>query len=226
VRGGLRTPLNAIMGFSYMIRDGMVRSEEEVRSYASDVYTSGQHLLQLINDILDVSRIEAGKLALEEEAVDLAVLLDGALRMIESEAARAGVIIHRACGKPLPKLFADRRRVSQVLLNLLSNAVKFTPGGGTVQVGVWQDRDAIGVVVADTGIGIAVEDIPLVLEPFGQVDSQLSRKYSGTGLGLPLSVRLMQLHAGTLDIESEIGAGTTVTIAFPADRVVADSQSA
>jgi signal transduction histidine kinase len=222
----LRTPLNAIMGFSYMIRDGMVRSEEEVRSYAFDIYTSGQHLLQLINDILDLSRIEAGKLALEEEAVDLAVLLDGALRMIESDASRAAVIIHRVGGKPLPKLFADGRRVSQVLLNLLSNAVKFTPHGGTVQVSVWQDRNAIGVVIADTGIGIAAEDIPLVLEPFGQVDSQLSRKYSGTGLGLPLSVRLMQLHAGTLEIESEIGAGTTVTIAFPADRVLADSPSA
>jgi signal transduction histidine kinase len=222
----LRTPLNAIMGFSCMIRDGMVRSEEEVRSYASHIYTSGQHLLQLINDILDVSRIEAGKLVLEEEAVDLAVLLDGAVRMIESEAAHAGVIIHRACGKPVPKLLADRRRVSQVLLNLLSNAVKFTPDGGTVRVSVWQDRDAIGVVVADTGIGIAAEDIPLVLEPFGQVDSQLSRKYNGSGLGLPLSVRLMRLHAGTLHIASEIGAGTIVTIGFPADRVLVDSQSA
>jgi signal transduction histidine kinase len=222
----LRTPLNAIMGFSYMIRDGMVRSEEEVRSYASDIYISGQHLLQLINDILDVSRIEAGKLALEEEAVDLAVVLDGALHMIESEAARAGVIIHRACGKPMPQLFADRRRVSQVLLNLLSNAVKFTPDGGTVQVSVWQDRDAVGITVADTGIGIAAEDIPVVLQPFGQVDSQLSRKYSGTGLGLPLSGRLMKLHGGTLDIESKVGAGTTVMIAFPANRILSGSRSA
>jgi signal transduction histidine kinase len=222
----LRTPLNAIMGFSYMIRDGMVRSEEEVRSYSSDIYTSGQHLLQLINDILDVSRIEAGKLALEDEAVDLAVLLDGALRMIESEAARARVVIDRAYGKSLPKVLADRRRVSQVLLNLLSNAVKFTPGGGTVQVSLWRDRDAVGISVADTGIGIAAKDIPVVLQPFGQVDSQLSRKYSGTGLGLPLSVRLMQLHGGTLEIESEVGAGTTVTIAFPAHRVLPDSRVA
>jgi signal transduction histidine kinase len=136
------------------------------------------------------------------------------------------VIIHRACGKPLPKLFADRRRVSQVLLNLLSNAVKFTPDGGTVQVSVWQDRDAVGITVADTGIGIAAEDIPVVLQPFGQVDSQLSRKYSGTGLGLPLSGRLMKLHGGTLDIESKVGAGTTVMIAFPANRILSGSRSA
>ena len=114
----------------------------------------------------------------------------------------------------------------QVLLNVLSNAVKFTPEGGTVQVTVLRRGGAVGVVIADTGIGIAADDIPRVLEPFGQVDSQLSRKYSGTGLGLPLSVRLMQLHGGRLDIDSTLGAGTTVTITFPADRLLPDIRSA
>jgi signal transduction histidine kinase len=136
------------------------------------------------------------------------------------------VVILRAPGEPLPSLLADRRRVSQVLLNVLSNAVKFTPEGGTVQVSLWRRDGVMGVVVADTGIGIAPDDIPRVLEPFGQVDSLLSRKYSGTGLGLPLSVRLMQLHGGRLDIDSTLGAGTTVTITFPADRVLPDSRAA
>jgi signal transduction histidine kinase len=222
----LRTPLNAIIGFSDMIRGGMVKSEDKARSYASDIHSSGKYLLNLINDILEVSRIEAGKLDLQEEAVDLAGTVDAALRMIESEAARANVVILRAPGEPLPSLLADRRRVSQVLLNLLSNAVKFTPEGGTVQVSLWRRGGAVGVVIADTGIGIAADDIPRVLEPFGQVDSQLSRKYSGTGLGLPLSVRLMQLHVGRLDIDSTLGAGTTVTITFPADRVLPDSRAA
>jgi signal transduction histidine kinase len=226
----LRTPLNAVIGFSDMIRNGMVGSEEKARSYAGDIYSSGQYLLNLINDILEVSRIEAGKLVLHEEAVDLGATVDAALRMVESEAARAGVGIHKTAGQPqgqaLPKLMADQRRVSQVLLNLLSNAVKFTPEGGTVQVTIWRRGGAMGVVIADTGIGIAADDIPRVLEPFGQVDSQLSRKYTGTGLGLPLSVRLMQLHGGRLEIDSTLGAGTAVTITFPADRVLPDSRAA
>ncbi len=222
----LRTPLNAVIGFFDMIRGGMVESEEKTRSYASDIYNSGQYLLRLINDILEVSRIEAGKLVLQEEAVDLAAAVDAGLRMIESEAAHAGVVIHRVPGEPLPRLLVDRRRVSQILLNLLSNAVKFTPEGGTVRVILWCRGGAIGVDIADTGIGIAADDIPRVLEPFGQIDSHLSRKYTGTGLGLPLSVRLMQLHGGRLDIDSTLGAGTTVTITFPADRVLPDSRAA
>jgi signal transduction histidine kinase len=226
----LRTPLNAIIGFSDMIRSGMVGNDEKARSYASDIYNSGQYLLNLINDILEVSRIEAGKLVLHEEAVDLGATVDAALHMIESEAARAGVAVYSApgqqAGETPPKVLADQRRISQVLLNLLSNAVKFTPEGGTVQVAVWRRDGAMGVAIADTGIGIAADDIPRVLEPFGQIDSQLSRKYAGTGLGLPLSVRLMQLHGGRLEIESTLGAGTTVTIAFPADRLLPGSRAA
>jgi signal transduction histidine kinase len=226
----LRTPLNAIIGFSDMIRSGMVGNDEKARSYASDIYNSGQYLLTLINDILEVSRIEAGKLVLHEEAVDLGATVDAALHMIESEAARAGVAVCSAPGQQAgenpPKVLADQRRISQVLLNLLSNAVKFTPEGGTVQVAVWRRDGAMGVAIADTGIGIAADDIPRVLEPFGQIDSQLSRKYAGTGLGLPLSVRLMQLHGGRLEIESTLGAGTTVTIAFPADRLLPGSRAA
>ena len=223
----LRTPLNAIIGFSDMIRSGMLGADiEKTRDYAADIYGSGQYLLNLINDILEVARIEAGKLQLHEEPVDLEEVIDSALRMMQGDAARAGVAIQKAVDRPLPQLLADQRRLSQVLLNLLSNAVKFTPEGGAVQVTATLRGTAIGIVVADTGIGIAAEDIPRVLEPFGQVESRLSRKYAGTGLGLPLSVRLVQLHGGRLELESTVGEGTTVTVTFPAERLLPGCRAA
>jgi signal transduction histidine kinase len=223
----LRTPLNAIIGFSDMIRSGMLGADiARIRDYAGDINGSGQFLLNLINDILEVSRIEAGKLELQEEAVDLDEIVDGALRMLHNQTARAGIVIHKTIDKPLPRLYADQRRVSQVLLNLLSNAVKFTHEGGAIKVSACRRDNAMSVVIADSGIGIAADDLPRVLEPFGQVDSLLSRKHKGTGLGLPLSVRLMQLHGGRLDIESTVGTGTTVTITFPAERLLPDYQAA
>jgi signal transduction histidine kinase len=223
----LRTPLNAIIGFSDMIHTGMLAGDvAKIRDYAGDIHSSGQFLLNLINDILEVSRIEAGKLELQEEAFDLGEIVDGALRMLHNEAARAGIVIGKTIERPLPRLFADRRRISQVLLNLLSNAVKFTHEGGAIKVTACRRDDAVSVIIADSGIGIAADDLPRVLEPFGQVDSLLSRKHKGTGLGLPLSVRLMQLHGGRLDIESTVGTGTTVTITFPAERLLPDYRAA
>src|SRR5205823_7795532 len=132
----------------------------------------------------------------------LGEIVDGALRMLHNQTARAGIVIGKTIERPLPRLFADRRRISQVLLNLLSNAVKFTHEGGAIKVTACRRDDAVSVIIADSGIGIAADDLPRVLEPFEQVDSLLSRKHKGTGLGLPLSVRLMQLHSGRLDIES------------------------
>jgi signal transduction histidine kinase len=223
----LRTPLNAIIGFSDMIHTGMLAGDvAKIRDYAGDIHSSGQFLLNLINDILEVSRIEAGKLELQEEAFDLGEIVDGALRMLHNETARAGIVISKTIERPLPRLFADRRRISQVLLNLLSNAVKFTHQGGAVKVTACRRDDVVSVIIADSGIGIAADDLPRVLEPFGQVDSLLSRKHKGTGLGLPLAVRLMQLHGGCLDIESTVGTGTTVTITFPAERLLPDYQAA
>jgi signal transduction histidine kinase len=223
----LRTPLNAIIGFSDMIRTGMLGADvARISDYAGDIHSSGQFLLNLINDILEVSRIEAGKLELQEQAVDMDEIVDGALRMLHNETARAGIVVHKTIVQPLPRLFADQRRVSQVLLNLLSNAVKFTHEGGAIKVTACRRDNAMSVVIADSGIGIAADDLSRVLEPFGQVDSLLSRKHKGTGLGLPLSVRLMQLHGGRLDIESTVGTGTTVTITFPAERLLPDYQAA
>jgi signal transduction histidine kinase len=224
----LRTPLNAIIGFSEMLVSETFGSLGDRRypDYAKSIRDSGHHLLDLINDILDFSKLDAGRLELHEETVNLHEIVDGALQMMHGEAARTGIRIHKTLAQELPDLFADQRRVRQVLLNLLSNAVKFTPEGGEVKVATFRRGSEVGVAVADTGIGIAAEDIPRALERFGQVDSSLSRKYEGTGLGLPLSKRLMELHDGRLELESIVGAGTTVTILFPAKRQIEDQRAA
>jgi len=224
----LRTPLNAIIGFSEMLASETFGplGDHRYPDYAKSICDSGRHLLDLINDILDFSKLDAGRLELHDQTFDLHEVIDGALQMMQGEAARTGIRIHKTLGKELPYLHADQRRVRQVLLNLLSNAVKFTPAGGTVEVTAFRRGAEIGVAVADTGIGIAADDIPRALERFGQVDSSLSRKYEGTGLGLPLSKRLMELHDGRLELESIVGAGTTVTILFPAKRLIEDQQAA
>jgi signal transduction histidine kinase len=228
----LRTPLNAIIGFSEILAAETFGplGDPHYPDYATSIHDSGRHLLDLINDILDFSKLDAGRLELNEEPIDTHEVIDSALRMIAGEAARAGVALsppfgETALGEALP-LRADARRVRQVLLNLLSNAVKFTPRGGEIRVAVSRRGAGLTIAIADTGIGIAAQDIPRALERFGQVDSSLSRKYEGTGLGLPLSKRLMELHGGRLDIESVVGSGTTVTITFPAERLVMDRQAA
>jgi len=224
----LRTPLNAVIGFSDLIASEIYGplGDGRYRDYAKTICDSGAHLLGLINDVLDISKLDAGGLELDDEVVELPGIVDDALRMVARQAETGGVGLEKTYDIDVPPLRADRRRVRQVVLNLLSNAVKFTPRDGCVTINVFRDGECLAVAVTDTGIGIAADDIPRALERFGQVDDSLGRKYEGTGLGLPLSKALMELHGGTLELESALGIGTTVTVAFPAERLIQDRQAA
>jgi signal transduction histidine kinase len=218
----LRTPLNAVIGFSEMLALEVFGplGDKHYGEYARDIQSSGKHLLALINDILDISRLDAGKAELVDENIDIVELVGATLRMVQGQAAQSNILVSREFEAHLPMIRADRRRMGQVLINLVSNAIKFTPSGGNVKVGAHRMASGVAIVVADTGIGIAAADIPKAFEVFRQIDSQLSRKYEGTGLGLPLARQLMELHDGSLTLESEINVGTTVTILIPAVRVI------
>jgi len=224
----LRTPLNAIIGFSELLKSEMFGplGDARYKGYVNDVHRSGKHLLALVNDVLDFSKIDAGHLELQEDQIDIGETLTTSLRMIEGQAANTGVILEQEIAHDLPILRADERRVRQILLNLLSNAVKFTQRGGRVRLIAFTDDNEFIVQVSDTGIGMAPEDIPRALERFGQLDGDLNRNYEGTGLGLPLTKRLAELHGGRLEIESELCVGTKVTVAFPADRLIERSAAA
>ncbi len=213
----LRTPLNAIIGFSDMMQSQMLGpiGQPQYLEYSGDILESGRHLLAVINDILDVSRIEAGTLTLEPDRVDMEQVIESSIRLIRQRADEHGLSLRVRADRPLPSLVGDSRRLKQVLLNLLSNAVKFTPEGGTVSLSARTEGDWLEVAVADTGIGMAPEDIPKALTPFVQVDSRLARKYEGTGLGLPLAKSFVEMHGGTLSLTSEPGVGTTVTMKLP-----------
>ena len=215
----LRTPLNAILGFSEMIGTEILGPGlPQYRVYASDIHSAGSHLLSLINDILDLSKAEAGKLELHCERVDMVELIEECVRLVRGRAEEQDLRIRLALSE-LPPLFADRLRVKQILLNLLSNAIKFTPQGGQVSVDAACDTAGQLVVhVCDTGIGIAPEMIPLAFEPFRQVDSVLARRFEGTGLGLPLVKSFVTLHKGGVTIQSALGKGTTVSVSFPKSR--------
>ncbi len=219
----LRTPLNAIIGFSEMMRletFGPIGNPRYIE-YVRDIHESGTHLLSLINDILDLSKIEAGAFELKEEEVDLAQVVAACRRIIEVRAKEAGLTLDTRLSGKLPKLWSDERAVKQIILNLLSNAVKFTPTGGKVTVRAEIEEDGCFVLsVSDTGIGIDADDIPKVFKPFSQIDGSLSRKHDGTGLGLPLVKSLVEVHGGTIELESELGNGTIITIRFPAERVL------
>ena len=222
----LRTPLNAIIGFSEIIRDEMFGpvGSEQYKDYIKDIHDSGEHLYSLINDVLDVSKAEAGKLSLAEGEVDVADAIERCLRLVKERAEHGNVTLVVEIADRLPMLRADERKIKQILLNLLSNAVKFTPEGGSVTTTARIERNGrLALGVADTGIGIAAKDMAAVMAPFGQVDSTLARRYEGTGLGLPLTKSLVDLHDGELDLSSEVGHGTTVTVRFPAARVIAES---
>ena len=218
----LRTPLNAIIGFSALILDephgplGHPRYAE----YLGDIHRSGEHLLALINDVLDLSRLDAGKGDLANNEIYLPDLIEDTSRMVAPQAARGDVRLIVDVPSNLPPLRGDARRVRQIFLNLLSNAVKFTPPHGTVAIEAKEAATGLVLRIRDTGIGIAKEDLPVVMERFGQVDSHVSRKHPGTGLGLPLAKQLTELHGGTLTVESEVGAGTCVTVTFPPERIV------
>jgi two-component system, cell cycle sensor histidine kinase PleC len=217
----LRTPLNAIIGFAELMQ-GQALGAIQPRKYAEyigDIHGSGVLLLSIINDILDMAKIEAGKMELVCEPVDVAELVAAALRVVAARAAGAQLSLVADVAAGLPRLIADDRALRQILLNLLSNAIKFTPPGGSVDVRVQLAGDGgITLVVRDNGIGMTPEHVGIALQPFGQVANPLTRAHAGTGLGLPLVHKLAEMHDATLSIDSRLGAGTLVTVAFPAAR--------
>jgi signal transduction histidine kinase len=218
----LRTPLNAILGFAEIFINEMFgpHSDERYRIYATDIHEGGQHLLQVINNILDLSKVEAGRFELNVNDCSLADQADAVVRLMQAKADEAGLDVTIEAPDDLPLILGDQRVIRQMILNLLGNAIRFTDRGGrvTIRVALEESGDQT-LTVSDTGIGIAAEDIPRVLEPFGQADAGLSRRQDGTGLGLPLVQSFIALHGGTLDIRSEPGVGTVVTLRFPIDGI-------
>lgn len=218
----LRTPLNAILGFSEIIESQTYGPIEQQRyvEYAGDIHSSGEHLLDLINDVLDVAKIEAGVLKPEIEDVDLPRVIQSCLNMIENRALRGNIAVRHDVPPDIPILRGDERMIRQILLNLLANSVKFTPGGGTISIAAVHEQDGgISITVSDTGIGIAPEHIDEVAQPFRQVDNSLHRKYEGTGLGLFLTKTMTELHGAEMHIVSRIGEGTSVIVRFPKEAV-------
>jgi signal transduction histidine kinase len=219
----LRTPLNAIIGFSDIIRRELFGPLDNGKytEYARDIHESGSHLLSIINDILDLAKAEAGKLQLNEQEFDVTDTLEACVRMCRGRAETGRVELIFFGGQTEIRAVADERLLLQILANLVTNAIKFTPEGGNVRLYVSANpQKGIAFKVTDTGIGIAAENIDRVLRPFEQVETSYSRRHSGSGLGLPYAKRLVELHAGTLRIESELGKGTTVTVTLPASRLV------
>jgi len=217
----LRTPLNAINGFSEIMVGEMFGplGDARYKEYAGDILSSGQHLLALINDILDMSKIEAGKMNLKFEPLTVEDVVEDAVRLVRNRADSAGLALELEFPRDLPEVEADYRAVKQVLLNLLSNAIKFTPRGGRVTVRAEARRDPTGerirISVRDTGIGIAADDLKRLAQPFEQIESQHSKTQQGTGLGLALTKSLVEMHGGALDIQSAPGEGTTVAFSVP-----------
>jgi signal transduction histidine kinase len=217
----LRTPLNAIIGFAEFLGTDLCGPlTTKQRSYVGDIHRAGTHLLDLVNDVLDLSRVDARQLVLDEDVVDLNESIAGALTMVALRAEEVGIALRCAIAPELPLVRGDPRRLRQIMLNLLSNAVKFTPKGGRITVSADRHGAELAIAVADTGIGMAPEHIGIALARFGQVDNRLARRYEGTGLGLPLVKRLVELHGGKLAINSALGRGTTVTILLPAGRII------
>jgi len=221
----LRTPLNAIIGFSEMMQREVLGAlgNDQYRAYVDDIHASGSHLLQIINDILDLSKAEAGKIDLSEDVFDLRDIMRAVDQLIAGRVHAAELTQSVDLPDDLPPLCGDERKTKQVFVNLITNAVKFTPAGGRIAITARFDpEDGLAITVADTGIGIAEDDLDRVLKPFEQVDSSLSRQHQGTGLGLPLVKAIMEAHGGRLRLKSTLGAGTTVTVVFPPERVILD----
>jgi signal transduction histidine kinase len=189
------------------------------REYGADIATSGTHLLHLINEILDLSKLEAGQFDLHEGEVDLASVIRSCLHLVEAQAGKSKIKLSSSNESGLPLIRADERRMRQILINLLSNAIKFTPEGGCVGITVSCGTSGFFIEVRDTGIGMSADGIAKAMEPFGQIESAISRKHDGTGLGLPIAKRLVELHGGTLTIASKVDAGTAVTIRLPSERI-------
>ena len=219
----LRTPLTIINGGAQILTTEMFGPIDNPKylEYAENIKDAGIHLLELVSDLLDVSRIEMDRLELDEENLDVDAIISSCHALIKGRVYEEGLEFDLDIQEGLPGLRGDRRRIQQIVLNLVSNAVKFTPEGGTValKAGIGEDGQVM-ISVTDTGIGIAAETLPKVLEPFAQVENVMTRSHEGAGIGLPLSKRLVELHGGTLELESELGVGTTATVRFPPGRVI------
>ena len=218
-----RTPLNAVIGFSDTMRQQVLGplGNDRYREYVDNIHQSGRHLLAIINDILDLSKIEAGQLEIEDEVFDIAGMIEESLVLIRPRAAEAGLEVTVDIEPGLPLLRASKVKLKQVLVNLLANAVRFTPADGHVRLGVGHAAEGgLLIRISDTGIGMTADEIELALQPFAQVDSKLSRKYEGTGLGLPLARRLIELHGGRLELQSQPDMGTTADVFVPAERLM------
>src|SRR5476651_662670 len=220
----LRTPLNAILGFSEVMKTE-VFGEHAVpayKEYSADIHNSGVHLLGLINEILDLSRIEAGRYELNEESVSLVVIVEDCHHLLKLRATNRGIILHEVFESDLPRLWADERALRQICLNLLSNAIKFTPQGGEIWLKVgWTASGGQYMSVKDTGPGIPEEEIPIVLASFGQGSNSIKWAEQGAGLGLPIAKSLVDLHGGSFVLKSKLRIGTEVVVTFPPERVVA-----
>jgi signal transduction histidine kinase len=217
----LRTPLNAIIGFSGMMSDRMFGPlNEKYAEYANIIGDSGRHLVAIITDILDLAKADADRLLLTEEQVEIAEVVELGSKIIEDMARRAQIEFVSEIKKPLPAMIGDPAKLTQILVNLLSNAVKFTAPGGTVRLTIEQPlSQGITFRVEDTGIGMSPDQIPIALAPFGQVGNSLTRQHDGVGLGLPLTKRLVELHGGTIEIDSEPGKGTIASVHLPEERL-------
>jgi signal transduction histidine kinase len=224
----LRTPLNAIIGFSELIiRDVFgPLGNDQYKAYVEDIHASGRHLLDIINDILDFAKAEAGKLVLEESFVDIHEVVNTIMRILAPRIRDAGIEFDDRLSEKLPQLWCDERKLKQMLLNLLTNSVKFTPSGGQIVIDAEVRPDGYAIRVRDTGVGIAKADLARVLQPFMQADNTFSRQKEGTGLGLPLTKAMVEIHGGNLDLRSEAGKGTAVTLIFPLERVGACHEEA
>jgi signal transduction histidine kinase len=218
----LRTPLNAVIGFSEIIANEILGpiGNSKYLEYANDLNASGQHLLQLINDILDLTKVSAGRLELADETIDVAELIDSCVRMTAHRASVHGLTLTQSVAADVHGVQGDERRLRQILLNLLSNSIKFTPSGGAVSIRAAIEQGQLMIEVRDTGIGIASEDMARALEPFGQVNNAYNRSGGGTGLGLPLTKKLVELHDGRFTIDSRPGKGTATQITLPPQRVI------
>ena len=220
----LRTPLNAVIGFSEIIRDQSLgpSAVANYRDYANDIHIAGENLLRIINDVLDISKIEAGKLELHDSETDIRAIVQSGVKLMSQSAFESGVALSVEMPTDLPLVMGDELRIRQVLLNLLSNAVKFSNRGGTVTVGAASRPDAcLAVWVVDTGIGMSESEVTTAMKPFRQVVNSLSRAHNGMGIGLSLVDAIVGLHGGRLELTSTPSLGTTVTVVFPPERVLA-----
>ncbi|MCH8187357.1 MAG: HAMP domain-containing histidine kinase [Proteobacteria bacterium] len=224
----LRTPLNAIIGFSDLMKAQAFGplGDKKYLEYAGDIHESGSHLLDIINDILDLSKFEVGKMDLQLGPVNSARIVESSAHLLKENAEKGGVTVRTVIPDDAPYIHGDERAIKQILINLLSNAIKFTPLGGEVVIEVKAGPNgATFLTVRDTGIGMAPEDIPTALTPFGQIDASFARKFEGTGLGLPIVKSLIEQHGGELRLTSELGVGTTATVVFPNTVVEAKQES-